>query len=131
MDKREPSCYYICSKWYCSAYSVNYRPIQLASMIKNAECSCGRLMDREIFMNFLSSSDDRKDVILNKTKSFLITDDLQIRTLSLSKSVNFYKENGVEDFSTTKVKHVDIGVKEVPPDLAILEYKLFRVESHN
>lgn len=88
-------------------------------------------MDREIFMNFLSSSDDRKDVILNKTKSFLITDDLQIRTLSLSKSVNFYKENGVEDFSTTKVKHVDIGVKEVPPDLAILEYKLFRVESHN
>lgn len=88
-------------------------------------------MDREIFLNFLSSSDNRKDVILNKTKSFLITDDLQIRTLSLSKSVNIYQENGVEDFSTTKVKHVDIGVKEVPSDLAILEYKLLGVESHN
>lgn len=113
MDDTDPMKYFVCDNWGC----VRKESGSLLSTFKNKNCDCGKIMNREIFPEKVTSENG----FVKETASFIICDDLQVMPNGLGTSVDLLKEFGIEDMESVEEKTVEISNKEV---LDLLKFSL-------
>ncbi|XP_042497954.1 uncharacterized protein LOC122076614 [Macadamia integrifolia] len=108
--------YYICADWNCSR--ENYG---LFSAFKNDRCNCGKMMDREIRRNKEYVAGDGGVFVFGKSK-FMVTDDLQVKSISPATIVTLLDKVGIKDKRSLQETTLNIGSEEI---LNLLKRSLF------
>ncbi|KAK7294687.1 hypothetical protein RJT34_17578 [Clitoria ternatea] len=105
-DATEPIKYFICENWECSRkvsgslLSINFR---------NERCTCGKLLNREIFRENVTLEDG----FVKETARFIICDDLHITPNVFGASVQVFQKLGITDMQDIEERTMHISKKEV------------------
>ncbi|XP_022731192.1 uncharacterized protein LOC111285836 [Durio zibethinus] len=113
VDDFEPLQYFCCESWECTASKY-----KLLSHYRNAICSCGKLMNREVDLlekeNKQMSFDARdRGVFVKGLARMLVSDELKIMPPLTATSFSLLSKLGLTDGSTIEEKTFDVGVDEV------------------
>ncbi|XP_042500871.1 uncharacterized protein LOC122078794 [Macadamia integrifolia] len=126
IDDKEPTKYYICADWNCSRGICNGGSGRFYSTFKTVRCSCGKMMDKETCMEKLdheaAGSVGDGGVFVCGTTKFMVTDDLQVKSISPATIVTLLYKVGIKDERSLQETTLNIGSEEI---LNLLKRSLF------
>ncbi|XP_043694601.1 uncharacterized protein LOC122645355 [Telopea speciosissima] len=123
IDDTEPTKYYICSDWNCSRRESG----GLYTTFMNVRCNCGKMLDKQICMvkedaGARAEGGDGRGVFVCGTIKFMVTDELQVKTMSPATIVTLLHKLGFKDMSSLQETTLSIGSEEI---LNLLKGSLF------
>ncbi|KAK5841455.1 uncharacterized protein LOC108466869 [Gossypium arboreum] len=106
IHKDKPVQYFTCKKRGCG----------LLSYYETSRCSCGKLMNSEIYLEEMERDGvkDENEGGFSKVESrFFITDDLRVMKGLPGDLIQFLNKLGIKDVNMNAVKELEIGSKEI------------------
>ncbi|KAJ0021634.1 hypothetical protein Pint_32638 [Pistacia integerrima] len=112
IDDGELPRYFVCD------INCTFSGHKLLSLYPNADCECGRLMDKTIKLSEKTVKKlvfDARDrgVFVKGLTHFIISDELQVKPSSTEASLSLLSKIGLMDCSAIEEYNIDIGVDEV------------------
>ncbi|XP_073034727.1 uncharacterized protein [Primulina eburnea] len=102
IDDTPPVQYFVCGNWTC------------ASMYYSVKCLCPNSANTMTRTDLeIEEQSDDESVFTEKTSSFLLLDNLQIRTNTLASFFQILKSNGIKDTNALEERTLIVGLKEV------------------
>ncbi|XP_073034728.1 uncharacterized protein [Primulina eburnea] len=102
IDDTPPVQYFVCGNWTC------------ASMYYSVKCLCPNSANTMTRTDLeIEEQSDDESVFTEKTSSFLLLDNLQIRTNTLASFFQILKSNGIKDTNALEERTLIVGLKEI------------------
>ncbi|XP_075475571.1 uncharacterized protein LOC142506256 [Primulina tabacum] len=112
IDDTPPVQYFVCGNWTC------------ASMYYSVKCLCPNSANTMTRTDLeIEAQSDDESVFTEKTSSFLLLDNLQIRTNTLASFFQILKSNGIKDTNALEERTLIVGLKE--ENLCYIELLVF------
>ncbi|KAF9618783.1 hypothetical protein IFM89_002651 [Coptis chinensis] len=105
-----PPRYYICPTWTCATETHC-----LVSMFENAKCLCGEKMSKNVLVggNIIKRDRNNGVVFVNGNEKFIISDGLQVKTVSTETSLAILQRFGIQDGTALEERIVTVGSDKV------------------
>ncbi|TYH89587.1 hypothetical protein ES332_D01G273100v1 [Gossypium tomentosum] len=106
IHKDKPVQYFTCKKRGCG----------LLSYYETSRCSCGKLMNSEIYLEEMERDavkDENEGGFCKVESRFFITDDLRVMKGLPGELIQFLNKLGIKDVNMNAVKELEIGSKEI------------------
>nr|KJB17001.1 hypothetical protein B456_002G260000 [Gossypium raimondii] len=106
IHKDKPVQYFTCKKRGCG----------LLSYYETSRCSCGKLMNSEIYLEEMERDgvkDENEGGFCKVESRFFITDDLRVMKGLPGDLIQFLNKLGIKDVNMNAVKELEIGSKEI------------------
>ncbi|KAL5712658.1 hypothetical protein ACHQM5_014806 [Ranunculus cassubicifolius] len=101
--------YYDCPSWTCCTETHC-----LTSMFENSKCLCGQKMSIMRPAGGKHIKDDRVNgVFVKGNGKYMVSDDLEVTTLSVDTSLSIFRQFGIKDGSNLEERNITFGMEEV------------------
>ncbi|XP_077225389.1 uncharacterized protein LOC143858592 [Tasmannia lanceolata] len=99
------------TNYTCPDWSFGTRSHNLLSMVSNARCRCGQVMDRK--MSPIVDVKGMEGVFVEGIERFMISDDLFIRSVSTERSLVLIQSLGITDMTVLEEINLNVGEDKV------------------
>ncbi|XP_010920714.1 uncharacterized protein [Elaeis guineensis] len=83
------------------------------SSVPGVRCPCGQVMEVPFPANNSDSADGSDGVFVRGATSFIVSDDLSVKPVSMGASLALFQKLGIEDGSVLEKRNVELGAEEV------------------
>ncbi|XP_038980138.1 uncharacterized protein LOC103710638 [Phoenix dactylifera] len=104
VDDSEPLVYYKCPR---KRYNCGF------SSVPGARCPCGQVMEVPFVAMNLDGAEGSDGVFVRGGTSFIVSDDLSVKPVSMGASLALIQKLGIEDGSVLAKRNVELGAEEV------------------